>query len=203
MITSPEQRRLHPEVAKLKAKVFTRPLPEEYADLIKKSPFCELSSDFSMPTLQAHFRRVEDIVRGSDVFDLGCGQQSAFETMAAMGGAQRYIGVDQRPLNPFKPGEMPAYGLQGDILDLVSRIEVDPDNKKTFILSGLEASPVLGSQEKDYLKALQTELSRICQPGDQIIVGGGVDGFNLEEYGFEITYQNKKLALELEIYVKK
>lgn len=116
-------------------------------------------------------KRLKNIVSGRNFIDLGDGGSSHAADMAQNFEARRYIGVDIARNQDWSEcvDGFECFYLQDDMLRFVSGIH--SLDGAIFLLSGIEPASKTIRPVNQYIDALVTEMSRVSQPGDAILLG--------------------------------
>ncbi|MBN8555391.1 MAG: hypothetical protein J0L93_08105 [Deltaproteobacteria bacterium] len=140
----------------------------------------------------------EEKLSGKYFIDLGSGDPTislAPQIIAEFFKAKSYIGVDlnhiREDFEGFKKSVAQSF-FKMDLLEFVSRLELPVP--KTFFLGGIDPQADLAEAERltKYLIQLREQLSRVCIPGDLVILGAGSTGLELEQAPrkFECIYRD-------------
>jgi|SRR3972149_5174797 len=179
---------------------FQRELPVGMERLIEIDPFVDSSSahsDFWLENIWKggmYFNELSDYgqdmaeyVKGKTFLDLGCGRAGNVARTASALKAKKYIGVDVwRSNNPnnriILESEMPAYFVQGDILNFLARRGTSDGT--AFFSAGIDAFSF--KNFRDYLSAVYQEMNRLAKSGD-VAFSVGLNDINPEKAGFRLN----------------
>lgn len=159
------------------------------------------SKDRLIGSLKAPGDAIMRLVTGRNFVDLGCGNpdKSIFPRfIAQVFGAERYIGVDYQAVEDAvrmrefpELGEFTSHFIKSDLLSFLSKAQF---KKTVFFISGLEPRWVDIQDRKiswedicSYLDGCMTEMTRLCESDDGIILGPHTVDFPLYNHGFKKT----------------
>lgn len=154
-------------------------------------------------------KEMENVIKGRVVIDLGCGEYNAVRTVAEACSARQYIGVDKY-CNSEKVGKNRDFSsvyIKDDMLAFLSKI--DHLDGVVFHLSGLQPSETnegtkeqsgdekflndrITEENKNYIRACLMEMSRLCRPGDAILIAVSAIGFFPEKFGFKPSVKSRR-----------
>lgn len=129
-------------------------------------------------------RLLKDKVIDRYFIDLGCGDPKisfAPKFIAKSFSAKQYWGVDLAHI------ENSDEYFKLDLLEFLARLELS--EPKVFFIGGVDPKDDLCTE---YLRAVRTELVRLCLPGDLVILGAGSTGLELDEVKgkFKVIYND-------------
>lgn len=165
-------------------------------------------------------RTLQGAVRGREFIDLANGGPEGSpipRIIARAFGAQRYIGVDEElrteEIRVEADGFKAAF-LRGDVLEFLAQLSprtgvivhvsgfepvysYDPKQYEEVMRRGLSREVSVARATVAYIDACLRELQRILKPGDVLLIGDGMHGWEPEPYGFIRHAEEKQNVLYL------
>ncbi len=159
-------------------------------------------TSFGDLNLSAFGKQLQKLCKGHAVYDLGCGHPDlsvAPRLMAQYLGTESYTGVDLLHVHDeIREDEYPELGsfqstfVKSDIFHFLRNMPI-PHDPKGFMIFGLEW--LNDAKRSEFLPQLESEILRLCQNGDWVLLGAGGFDWELPRRNFRLVYSDPVHAL--------